>query len=63
MIGGIDEAGRGPVLGSLVVAGVLFKDDSELLKATQTIYHDSKHPFKITIPIIPARAPREYSFT
>jgi ribonuclease HII len=32
MICGVDEAGRGPVLGPLVVAGVTFKDDSELIK-------------------------------
>jgi putative CocE/NonD family hydrolase len=27
--------------------------DSELLKATQTIYHDDEHPFTVTLPIIP----------
>ena len=31
MICGVDEAGRGPVIGPLVVAGVLFKDDSKLI--------------------------------
>ena len=29
---GIDEAGRGPVIGPLVVAGVIFKDDSKLIE-------------------------------
>lgn len=32
MICGVDEAGRGPVIGPLVVAGVLFKDDQDLIK-------------------------------
>jgi len=32
MISGADEAGRGPVLGPLVVAGVTFHDDKELIK-------------------------------
>ncbi len=27
---GVDEAGKGPVLGPLVIAGVIFEDDSEL---------------------------------
>ncbi len=31
MICGVDEAGRGPVLGPLVVAGVTCKDDSKLI--------------------------------
>jgi ribonuclease HII len=31
MISGVDEAGRGPVIGPLVVAGVTLKDDSELI--------------------------------
>jgi len=32
MISGVDEAGRGPVLGPLVVAGVTFKDDKKLIE-------------------------------
>jgi ribonuclease HII len=32
MICGVDEAGRGPVIGPLVVAGVIFKDDSKLIE-------------------------------
>ena len=32
MICGADEAGRGPVIGPLVVAGVTIKDDAELIK-------------------------------
>ncbi|MCK4347990.1 MAG: ribonuclease HII [Thermoplasmatales archaeon] len=32
MICGVDEAGRGPVIGPLVVAGVTFKDDSKLIE-------------------------------
>jgi len=32
MICGVDEAGRGPVLGPLVVAGVIFEDDSKLIE-------------------------------
>ena len=31
MICGVDEAGRGPVIGPLVVSGVVFEDD-ELIK-------------------------------
>jgi len=30
MICGVDEAGRGPVIGPLVIAGVTFKDDEQL---------------------------------
>ncbi len=32
MICGIDEAGRGPVLGPLVIAGVTFQDDTKLIE-------------------------------
>ena len=32
MICGVDEAGRGPVFGPLVVAGVLFSDDTKLIE-------------------------------
>lgn len=32
MICGVDEAGRGPVIGALVVAGVTFRNDFELIK-------------------------------
>ena len=32
MICGVDEAGRGPVIGPLVVAGVTFEDDSKLIE-------------------------------
>ena len=32
MICGVDEAGKGPVFGPLVIVGALFEDDSELIK-------------------------------
>jgi ribonuclease HII len=32
MICGVDEAGKGPVLGPLVIAGVIFENDSKLIK-------------------------------
>ncbi len=32
MICGVDEAGRGPVIGPLVIAGVTFEDDSKLIE-------------------------------
>jgi len=32
MICGVDEAGRGPVLGPLVIAGVTFQDDKKLIE-------------------------------
>jgi ribonuclease HII len=32
MICGVDEAGRGPVIGPLIVAGVKFNDDSKLIE-------------------------------
>ena len=32
MICGIDEAGRGPVIGPIVIAGVILQDDSQLIK-------------------------------
>jgi ribonuclease HII len=32
MICGVDEAGRGPVIGPMVVAGLTLKDDSELIR-------------------------------
>jgi len=30
-----------------------FGTDAETVKATQTVYHDTKHPSHITLPIIP----------
>lgn len=32
MISGVDEAGRGPVIGPMVVAGATFKNESDLIK-------------------------------
>ena len=39
MICGVDEAGRGPVVGPLVIAGVTFENDLELIENN---VHDSK---------------------
>jgi len=33
--------------------GHAFGEDSELIRATQTIYHDEKHPSRVILPIIP----------
>ena len=32
MICGVDESGRGPVMGPLIIAGVTFEDDSKLIE-------------------------------
>ena len=41
LISGVDEAGRGPVIGPLVIAGVLFKEN-DLLKLVDLGVKDSK---------------------
>jgi ribonuclease HII len=41
LISGVDEAGRGPVIGPLVIAGVLF-DEKDLPKLTELGVKDSK---------------------
>jgi len=34
-------------------SGKPFGTDTELLKATQTVYHDAKHPSHVVLPVIP----------
>lgn len=53
MIGGVDEAGRGPVIGPLVVAGVNFNDDKKLIefKVKDSKKLSSKRRMELTLKI------------